>query len=49
MADHNQVTFHDALGELLRTSEKQQQHKFPWPNVWFWSEHSDLPKVSPVF
>lgn len=25
MADHNQVTFHDALGELLRTSEKQQQ------------------------
>jgi len=26
MADHNQVTFHDALGELLRTSEKQQQH-----------------------
>jgi hypothetical protein len=23
-ADHNQVTFHDALGELLRTSEKQQ-------------------------
>lgn len=26
MADHNQITFHDALGELLRTSEKQQQH-----------------------
>jgi hypothetical protein len=26
MADHNQTTFHDALGELLRTSEKQQQH-----------------------
>lgn len=25
MADHNQVTFHDALGELLRTSDKQQQ------------------------
>ena len=25
MADHNQITFHDALGELLRTSEKQQQ------------------------
>ncbi|TVY32973.1 Respiration factor [Lachnellula subtilissima] len=25
MAGHNQVTFHDALGELLRTSEKQQQ------------------------
>ncbi|KAH8599869.1 putative transcription factor TDA9 [Bisporella sp. PMI_857] len=25
MADHNQTTFHDALGELLRTSEKQQQ------------------------
>ncbi|TAQ84258.1 hypothetical protein B7494_g7413 [Chlorociboria aeruginascens] len=26
-ADHNQITFHDALGELLRTSEKQQhQH-----------------------
>jgi hypothetical protein len=24
MADHNRVTFHDALGELLRTSEKQQ-------------------------
>jgi hypothetical protein len=23
MADHNQVTFHDALGELLRTSERQ--------------------------
>ncbi|KAG0648703.1 Zinc finger ZMS1 [Hyphodiscus hymeniophilus] len=27
MADHNQITFHDALGELLRTSEKQQQHQ----------------------
>jgi hypothetical protein len=27
MADHNQVTFHDALGELLRTSEKQQQQQ----------------------
>ena len=26
MADHNQTTFHDALGDLLRTSEKQQQH-----------------------
>ncbi|TVY14951.1 Respiration factor 2 [Lachnellula arida] len=25
MVGHNQVTFHDALGELLRTSEKQQQ------------------------
>ncbi|KAG9248932.1 putative transcription factor TDA9 [Calycina marina] len=24
-ANHNQTTFHDALGELLRTSEKQQQ------------------------
>lgn len=27
MADHNQVTFHDALGELLRTSEKQKQQQ----------------------
>jgi len=27
MADHNQTTFHDALGELLRTSEKQQQQQ----------------------
>ena len=27
MADHNHVTFHDALGELLRTSEKQQQQQ----------------------
>ncbi|KAI9733192.1 MAG: hypothetical protein M1818_007310 [Claussenomyces sp. TS43310] len=27
VATHNQITFHDALGELLRTSEKQiQQH-----------------------
>jgi len=26
LADHNQITFHDALGELLRTSEKQQHH-----------------------
>lgn len=25
MANHNQVTFHDSLGELLRTGEKQQQ------------------------
>jgi hypothetical protein len=25
MANHNQVTFHDALGELLRTSERQHQ------------------------
>jgi len=25
MAAHNQMTFHEALGELLRTSEKQQQ------------------------
>ncbi|RQM07737.1 hypothetical protein DH86_00001759, partial [Scytalidium sp. 3C] len=25
MANHNQITFHDALGELLRASEKQQQ------------------------
>jgi len=27
MADHNLTTFHDALGELLRTSEKQQQQQ----------------------
>jgi hypothetical protein len=27
MANHNQVTFHDSLGELLRTSEKQQQQQ----------------------
>jgi hypothetical protein len=27
MADHNQITFHDALGELLRTSEKQKQQQ----------------------
>lgn len=26
MANHNRMTFHDALGALLRTSEKQQQH-----------------------
>lgn len=25
MADHNQIRFHEALGELLRSSEKQQQ------------------------
>ncbi len=25
-ADHNRMTFHDALGELLRSSEKQQHH-----------------------
>lgn len=25
MANHNRISFHDALGELLRTSEKQQQ------------------------
>jgi hypothetical protein len=44
MADHNQVTFHDALGELLRTSEKQQQQHqngqmFGSPNM------QDPPKV----
>jgi len=42
MADHNQITFHDALGELLRTSEKQQQHHMahgqPYPGA------QDLPK-----
>lgn len=27
VADHNKVTFHEALGELLRTSEKQQQQQ----------------------
>ncbi|KUJ22058.1 uncharacterized protein LY89DRAFT_392739 [Mollisia scopiformis] len=27
MADNNQITFHDALGELLRTSEKQKQQQ----------------------
>lgn len=27
MANHNQVTFHEALGDLLRTSEKQQQQQ----------------------
>jgi hypothetical protein len=27
MANHNQVSFHDALAELLKTSEKQQQLK----------------------
>jgi len=26
MVDHNKMTFHDALGELLRSSEKQQHH-----------------------
>ncbi|KAB5513349.1 fungal-specific transcription factor domain-containing protein [Coniochaeta sp. 2T2.1] len=25
-ANHNRMTFHDALGELLRTNEKQQRH-----------------------
>lgn len=25
-ANHNRMTFHDALGELLRTNERQQQH-----------------------
>jgi hypothetical protein len=37
MADHNQITFHDALGELLSTSEKQQQHQIatgqPFPMI----------------
>jgi hypothetical protein len=43
MADHNQVTFHDALGELLRTSEKQQQlaHGQMFGNS---SNLQDLPK-----
>ncbi|KAH7140806.1 fungal-specific transcription factor domain-containing protein [Dactylonectria macrodidyma] len=26
-ANHNRMTFHDALGELLRTNERQQQHQ----------------------
>ncbi|XMA15484.1 hypothetical protein WAI453_008275 [Rhynchosporium graminicola] len=28
MADHNQIKFHEALGELLRSSEKQQQQAY---------------------
>ena len=43
MADHNQITFHDALGELLRTSEKQQQHHLVNGQM-FPSTSQDLPK-----
>jgi hypothetical protein len=47
MADHNQVTFHDALGELLRTSEKQQQQHPNAHGQMFGSPNTqDLPKVS---
>jgi hypothetical protein len=46
MADHNQVTFHDALGELLRTSEKQQHSHQNGHGPMFGSPNTqDLPKV----
>ncbi|CAG8976907.1 hypothetical protein HYALB_00003518 [Hymenoscyphus albidus] len=45
MADHNKVTFHDALGELLRTSEKQQQlQAAQGQNFGSNSNHQELPK-----
>jgi hypothetical protein len=46
MANHNQITFHDALGELLRTSEKQQQqtHNTHSPPYGSSKNAQDLPK-----
>jgi hypothetical protein len=44
MADHNQVTFHDALGELLRTSEKQQQQMAQGQSFGSNMNPQDLPK-----
>ena len=41
MADHNQVTFHDALGELLRSSEKQQQQQHHNRKCFCWSDISN--------
>jgi hypothetical protein len=50
MADHNQVTFHDALGELLRTSEKQQQQQNAHGQMFGSGLNiQDLPKVSREF
>ncbi|TVY83474.1 Respiration factor [Lachnellula suecica] len=44
MANHNQVTFHDALGELLRTGEKQQQHQAQGSSFGAGMNPQDLPK-----
>ncbi|RDW94827.1 hypothetical protein BP5796_00590 [Coleophoma crateriformis] len=45
MADHNQITLHDALGELLRTSEKQQQQQLHMQQQFGSSVNStELPK-----
>ncbi|KAM3084562.1 hypothetical protein ACMFMF_001916 [Clarireedia jacksonii] len=46
MADHNQITFHDALGELLRTSEKQQYQQAQHQSQAFGGNHTsqELPQ-----
>jgi hypothetical protein len=45
MANHNAVTFHDSLGELLRASEKQQQHQQQHTQLFGQSPNTqDLPK-----
>jgi hypothetical protein len=47
MANHNAVTFHDSLGELLRTSEKQQQHHHQQQHTQLFGQSlnpQDLPK-----
>ena len=46
VADHNQVTFHDALGELLRTSEKQQQQQAHGQMFASGMNAQELPQVS---
>lgn len=45
-ANHNRMTFHDALGDLLRTNERQQQQPAPVPNgqFGFAPEPEGLPK-----
>ena len=50
-ANHNRMTFHDALGELLRTNERQQQQQQKSANVstqqnfGFVLDPDDLPKT----
>jgi hypothetical protein len=47
MANHNAVTFHDSLGELLRTSEKQQQQHHQQQHTQLFGQSlnpQDLPK-----
>ncbi|EHK99958.1 putative transcription factor TDA9 [Glarea lozoyensis 74030] len=44
MANHNQVSFHDALAELLKTSERQQQQKMDQGQTFGSNSPQELPK-----